>query len=294
MQVVEIITYRPFIAIERSFKTGVALSGCESGELSIIEEVNGVRGNNKVDKQAAEISDVFHRVHGHARPGCWIGVFMVKTVDGPEQRFPVQQAVNEIKMGFPPEGDDKKPGDEPDGIGCPGDKGGVPVGGGPYPPDFVSGPDGGTRDACEKDIVQNLILKEKLFFALFLPFRVVFAFFTLDFLHVEGEVIKTEYHPEKDQIAQEHQSDPAGGEFFRYREVGLEKIPGGCGQKSIADMSGPEQASPAEYPLKYLQGTKGPLEQGRVPAGIVGFPVSFLIVTAEVAVFFAVHNLIII
>ncbi len=98
-------------------------------------------------------------------------------------------------------------------------------------------------------------------------------------------MIESEDYPEQDQVTQEHHSYPAGGEFLCYREVGLEKVPGDCGKENITDMPGPEQASPAEHPLEDFQRPDWPLENWCVSAGIIGFPETFFIVSAEIGIF---------
>lgn len=131
MEIVEVIPHRPRTFEERPMISRVSLSRGEGRQLRVEEKMHRVGGNDEMNKETAEVENVLHRVHRHARPGTGVGIFMVIAVDGPHQRFPVDEPVDEVEMGFPPQGNDQEESNEPHGIRCERDQRHPPVGGEP-------------------------------------------------------------------------------------------------------------------------------------------------------------------
>ena len=69
-----------------------------------------------MDKNDAEVEQVFDRMHRQTRPGPGIRVLMMNIMNISQQRFPVYQPVDEVKMALPVYRDNKKESDKPDRI----------------------------------------------------------------------------------------------------------------------------------------------------------------------------------
>ena len=66
-----------------------------------------------MDKNDAEIEQVFDRMHRQSRPGPGIRVLMMNIMNISHERFPVDRPVDEVKMAFPVYRDSQKKNDEP-------------------------------------------------------------------------------------------------------------------------------------------------------------------------------------
>ena len=75
---------------DEHLESDVALCWGESCMLSVHQHVNGVRGDNPVNKDAAEINNMLNRMHGQSGPRADIDVFMMEKVRGFVERRPMQ------------------------------------------------------------------------------------------------------------------------------------------------------------------------------------------------------------
>lgn len=72
----------------------------EAGLLHVEDRMQRVRQQDPVEQYAAEIKNVFHRVHRHARPGADVGILMVQRVHRLIEETAVQKAVDKIEVGI--------------------------------------------------------------------------------------------------------------------------------------------------------------------------------------------------
>lgn len=58
-------------------KATVCARRTEELQVHVIEQVDGMRGNHQMDKNCAEVEEVFHGVHRNPRPGTNVDIAMV-------------------------------------------------------------------------------------------------------------------------------------------------------------------------------------------------------------------------
>ncbi len=82
----------------QALETRVRRCGAEGVPLAVKQDVDGVRHQDDVDQDAAEIDDMLNRMHGEPGPGPDVVVTVMNSVGDFVQRHPMQEAVDEVKV----------------------------------------------------------------------------------------------------------------------------------------------------------------------------------------------------
>lgn len=118
MQIVHvaIVLHGLRIAEHDFVKAGMAYCRPQASLKGVEHHVQRVTGYDDMDQYTAEVQQVFHRMHGHSRPGADIHVLVVKVMHTIVEWFPMYQAMNPVEMEITPEGDQRHGQAEPDGV----------------------------------------------------------------------------------------------------------------------------------------------------------------------------------
>ena len=81
--------------------------------------MEGMRWDDPVNKNHAEVHEVFDGMHRQARPGIHIDVLVVEVVNMFIERLPVDEPMRPVEVKLAPKRNGKQPHDEPDRMSMP-------------------------------------------------------------------------------------------------------------------------------------------------------------------------------
>ena len=207
-----------------------------------------MRRYDPVNKHDAQIEHRLHGMHGHARPGIGINVFMVEIMHGAVERLPVNETMHPVKMKFAPERDEEKPEHKVTRVAAPFEARDVVIGVEPEGADFISRPDEAGHAASPKNIVVHLVAKKEQAAVTSWPVGVIFSLRAFAFENIKMQVVATVVEPHKDQIPDVNLTDPVGGKLRTAGDIRLREEPRNGRDREQEDIDGPQKSWIAHQP----------------------------------------------
>lgn len=201
-----------------------------------------------MNKYDAQIKDSLHGMHGHARPGIRINIFMMEIMHIAVERLPVNETMHPVKMKFAPERNEEKPEPKITGVAAPFQTRDVVISVEPEGADFVSGPDETSHPTGPKNIIVHLVAEKEEAAVPGRPVGIIFSLRAFAFENVKMEVVATVVEPHKDQISGVNLTDPVSGKLRTAREIRLREEPRNSGDREQEDIDRPQKSWVAHQP----------------------------------------------
>ena len=258
-----------------TFETEMSRDWSQCCMLESKEKMKRVRCNDEMDGTDAQVEKLFGGMHSHSRPWVYIYIFVVQRVNMLIEGLPVDEAMDPVEMEFAPERNDRDPQAEENRMFFPAQIRDVAVGEQPQPKNEIACRHDSPHSGRPKDIVVDLIVKQKPLLWTIRPSVGVFALGAVHPHHIHEQIEAPIDDPDPSHCHQVNLENPTpveGGALLQRRH---HKQPCDNGDDQQAGVDRPDKAWPVYEPQNKFARFGWPHEQRGVFCRIDRPPFAF-------------------